>query len=106
LTFFHAGSSARAAGHPRGLHQIREGLPTWYYLCGCTEETPHKTVLHGQKREGQCDDIVMRGVLSGLSSLIKAQNHVVSMYFINLYIYMHLTVTFEVERHVLYSLKL
>lgn len=50
----HAGPPTWAAGHPWGLHKTREGLPAWNYLCGCAEETPHQTLLHGQKREGQC----------------------------------------------------
>lgn len=59
----HAGPSARAASHPWGLHQTREGLPAWYHLCGSAEETPHETVLHGQKREGQYR--VIRGEREG-----------------------------------------
>lgn len=48
------GAAARAAGHPRGLHQAGEGLPAGHHLRGGAEEAPHQALLHGPQREGQC----------------------------------------------------
>lgn len=75
-TQIHAGPPTRAAGNPWGLYKTREGLPAWYHLRGGAEETPHKTVLYGQKWKGECCALLWGGgcavsEMSGISYKLK-----------------------------------